>query len=62
MFSFEILDLLKNNNYKITIEQYKQITDTSPQITWSKCFANENRYCIYLDDISKELSFIIKEE
>ena len=62
MYSFEIIELLKNNNYNITIEQYKKITDTSPQITWSKCFVNQRRYCIYLDDLSKELSFIIKEE
>lgn len=59
MYSFEIEESLKANNYNISIEQYKKIVDTSSQITWSKCVPNEGKYYIYLSDIQKEFSFIV---
>lgn len=62
MFSFEIESILKENNYNITVDLYKQIVDTSPQITWSKYSPCEDKYYIYLSDISRELAFSVRQE
>lgn len=50
MFSWEIDNLLKQNNYNINSETYIHICNTSPQITEVKYDGYNNSFEIKTDD------------
>lgn len=49
MYSHEIDDVMRNNNYKIPSSLYMNICKNSPQINGIER-KNDSQYCIYTND------------
>lgn len=50
MYSYEIDQILKSQNYNINSETYENICSTSPQISRAKYDSYENKCEIWTDD------------
>ena len=61
MYSWEIYEVIKNNNYNISVEDYIKILNTSPQIREVKYNPYENNFKIYTED-NLNIKFNVKKK
>lgn len=60
MYSWEIYEVIKNNNYNISVEDYIKILSTSPQIREVKYNVFEDNFNIYTED-NYNINFKVKK-